>query len=252
MEPISSTDMAVLAARIESLGVRLDALASRAESRKWITIVAGGAVVIGMLGYLRYLHSTIAQFADPNVLVELAAANTEPRLDAEISSLGENLVAQAPEVITMAEKAVLESPPQLAGEARRFLATHFDGQISRLEGDVYESLRGLLSVALSRAVEKGVNLADPAQVNALVEQAIPLVRSELKGKVLALYDEYASGAESIGGFVERLASSPDLSPVEKQQREILLTGLTIIQKMESDPSRRPLHGILEGKAPDTN
>jgi hypothetical protein len=251
MEPVSPADATALASRIESLGARLDALASRAETRKWITIVAGGAIVLGMLGYLRYLHSTISQFADPHVLIELAAANAEPRLDAEIDNLGENLVAQAPEVITMAEKAVLDSPPQLAGEARRFLASNFDGQISGLEEKVYEALRGLLSTAVSRAVEKGVNLADPAQMNALVEQAIPLVRSELKGKVVELYEEYTSGAESIGGYVERLASAADLSPVEKQQREILLTGLALIQKMESDPSRSPLQGVLEGKAPET-
>lgn len=250
MESVSPAEAAAIASRVESLEARLNALASRAETRKWITIAAGGAILLGMVGYLRYLHSTISQFADPNVLIELAASNAEPRLDAEIDSLGENIVAQAPEVIEMAEKVVLDSPPQLAGEARRFLASNFDDQLSSLETKVYEALRVILTAAVSKAVEKGVNLADPAQVDALFEQSIPLVRNELKGKVVELYDEYASGAESIGKYVERLAAAADLTPVEQQQREILLTGLAIIQKMESDPSRSPLQGVLEGKAPE--
>jgi hypothetical protein len=202
-----------------------------------------------MLAYLRYLHSTVEQFADPQVVVELASSAVEPQLDAQLDELGENLAAQAPETIAMVEKMVLDSPPQLVAEGRRFLVSTFDTQLADLEKQGYGLIQGALSTALTTAVESGVNLNDPAQIDKLVDDAIPLVRKELTAKVKELYEEYAAGSASLGEFINRLAKASDLSPLEKEQREVLITGLALIQKLESDPSRSPLQGVLEGKLP---
>jgi hypothetical protein len=238
-----------LAARIDALASRIESMAARAERRSWMTLAVAGFVLLGMFAYLRYLSTTVEQFADPKVVVELASSAVEPQLDAELNSLGENLAAQAPETIAMVEKMVLQSPPQLVAEGRRFLVSTFDAQLSELEKQGYGSIQGMLSTAFTQAAEKGVDLNDPAQVDKLVDDAIPLVRKELTAKVNELYREYAAGSDSVGEFVDRLATASDLSPLEKEQREVLIAGLALIQKLEADPSRSPLQGILDGKLP---
>jgi hypothetical protein len=239
-----------LAARVDAVASRIESMAARAERRSWTTLAVVGVLVLGMLAYLRYLHSTIEQFADPPVLVELASSAVEPQLDAELNTLGENLTAQAPEAIAAVEKMVLDSPPQLVAEGRRMLVSTFDTQLAQLESQGYESIQGMLSTAFQQAAEKGIDLNDPAQVDKLVDDAIPLVRKELTAKVRELYQQYADGSASVGEFIERLAKANDLSPLEKQQREVLITGLALIQKLEADPSRSPLQGVLDGKLPE--
>jgi hypothetical protein len=239
-----------VSARIDALASRLESMATRADRRSWMTLAIAGVVLLGMLAYLRYLHNTIEQFADPKVVVELASSAVEPQLDAELSGLGETLTAQAPETIAMVEKMVLQSPPQLVAEGRRFLLSTFDTQLTELEKQGYGSIQGMLSTAFTKAAEKGIDLNDPAQVDKLVDDAIPLVRKELTAKVNELYREYAAGADSVGQFVDRLATARDLSPLEREQREVLITGLALIQKLEADPSRSPLQGILDGKLPE--
>ena len=38
-----------------------------------------------------------------------------------------------------------------------------------------------------------------------------------------------------------------LTPLQQSQREILLTGLALIKKIESDPKRAPLQKALDGR-----
>jgi hypothetical protein len=239
-----------LAARVDALASRIESMAARAERRSWTTLAVVGVLVLGMLAYLRYLHGTIEQFADPPVLVELASSAVEPQLDAELNTLGENLTAQAPEAIAAVEKMVLDSPPQLVAEGRRMLVSTFDSQLAELEKQGQQSIQGMLATAFQQAAEQGIDLNDPAQVDRLVDDAIPLVRKELTAKVRELYQEYADGSASIGEFIDRLATANDLSPLEKQQREVLITGLALIQKLEADPARSPLQGVLDGKLPE--
>ncbi len=239
-----------LAARVDAVASRIESMAARAERRSWTTLAVVGVLVLGMLAYLRYLHGTIEQFADPPVLVELASSAVEPQLDAELNTLGENLTAQAPEAIAAVEKMVLDSPPQLVAEGRRMLVSTFDSQLAELEKQGQQSIQGMLATAFQQAAEQGIDLNDPAQVDKLVDDAIPLVRKELTAKVRELYQEYADGSASVGEFIDRLATANDLSPLEKQQREVLITGLALIQKLEADPARSPLQGVLDGKLPE--
>jgi hypothetical protein len=54
----------------------------------------------------------------------------------------------------------------------------------------------------------------------------------------------------VGSYIEELVSAGDaatLSPLQQSQRELLLTGLALIKKIESDPQRAPLQKILDGR-----
>ena len=166
------------------------------------------------------------------------------------SSLGENLIAQTPAMITEVEKVVLESPPAIVAEGQRLLLQTFEKQLLELEARADQLIQGMLSTALKQASDQGLDLNSPDAVNALVDDAIALVRKELKTKIDDLYVEYSDGAHSVSEFIDRLASASDLSPIEKEQREVLITSLALLQKLESDPSRSPLQGIIKGDLPE--
>jgi hypothetical protein len=76
------------------------------------------------------------------------------------------------------------------------------------------------------------------------------MRDALKKAIDELYREYTAGADNVGSYVEQLVASgadASLSPLQQSQREILLTGLALIKKIESDPTRAPLQKILDGR-----
>jgi hypothetical protein len=234
---------------VSSLANCVEKAAATANQRRLIALaVMGGLLLAGGL-YLRYLYRTITEFAEPNVIVELAAAQVEPQINSEIDRLDVVLKAEAPGLINQAEKLVLDAPPQIAQEANRFLASQFDEHITKLEEQSYDLVSGMLKEAIDRSVDKGININDKQQVDKLLEDAVPLVRDELRKVISRLYAEYAAGADGIGSFVERLTTATNLSPLEQHQREVLLTGLALIKKIEADPSRAPLQGVIEGRSP---
>ena len=76
------------------------------------------------------------------------------------------------------------------------------------------------------------------------------MRDALKKAVDDLYGEYTIGADSLGSYIEQLAeggADKQLTPLQQSQREILLTGLALIKKIEADPKRAPLQKVLEGR-----
>ncbi|MBM3955514.1 MAG: hypothetical protein FJ309_13020 [Planctomycetes bacterium] len=238
-----------LAGAVAALERRLDSTAAAAGTRRLLTSLAVAALVAGVGAYLNYLHSTVKKFAEPDVIVALAAATLEPRLDEEVGKLGQRLVAEAPAVLDHAEKALLDAPPQIVSGARDLLATQFDGQIKGLEEKVYTLVSGMLQESLARARREGINLDDDAQLDALVDASAPQIRAELKKAVDELYVEYRQAADGIGRLVERLTSGEPLDAEEQRQKEILVTGLAIIRKLENDPSRAPVQGVIRGDVP---
>lgn len=234
---------------VSSLANCVEKAATTANQRRLITLaVMAGLLLAGGL-YLRFLYRTITEFAEPNVVVELAAAQVEPQINSEIDRLDVVLKAEAPGLINQAEKLVLDAPPQIAQEANRFLASQFDEHITKLEEQSYELVSGMLKEAVDRSTDKGININDNQQVDKLLEDVVPLVRDELRKVISRVYAEYAAGADGIGSFVERLTTATDLTPLERHQREVLLTGLALIKKIETDPSRAPLQGVIEGRSP---
>lgn len=234
---------------VSSLANCVEKAAATANQRRLIALAVMGGLLLASGLYLRYLYRTITEFAEPNVIVELAAAQVEPQINSEIDRLDVVLKAEAPGLMNQAEKLVLDAPPQIAQEANRFLASQFDEHITKLEEQSYDLVSGMLEEAIARSAEKGININDNQQVDKLLEDAVPLVRDELRKVISRLYAEYAAGADGIGSFVERLTTASNLSPLEKHQREVLLTGLALIKKIEADPSRAPLQGVIEGRSP---
>jgi hypothetical protein len=76
------------------------------------------------------------------------------------------------------------------------------------------------------------------------------MRDTLKKAIDELYREYTAGAGTVGSYIEELVSAggdASLSPLQQSHRELLLTGLALIKKIESDPQRAPLQKILDGR-----
>lgn len=236
---------------VAALGRRLDASATSASRRRWLTTLVLGAMLLGVGGYLSWLHATIGKYAEPDTLVELAAATLEPRLEEEVGRVGERLVAEAPAVLDQAEKMVLDAPPKIVSGAGDYLASQFDGHLSDLEERVYTLVSGMLAESLDRARSEGIDLDDDKQVDALVDKAAPFMRTELKKAVDEIYAEYRKSAEGIGAVVARLTSGEPLDADEERQKEILVTGLAIIRKLEADPSRAPVQGVIRGDVPQS-
>ncbi len=238
-----------LAEEVSVLTRRIDAAAAAAGRRRWLTTLVLGALLVGVGGYLFWLHHMIGKYAEPDTLVELAAATLEPRLEEEVGRVGERLVAEAPAVLDQAEKLVLDAPPRIVSGAGGYLASQFDGQLVSLEERVYVLVSGMLKESLDRARAEGIDLDDDAQVDALVDKAAPFMREELKKAVDEIYAEYRKSAEGIGAIVARLTSGEPLDAEEARQKEILVTGLAIIRKLEADPARAPLQGVIRGEVP---
>lgn len=235
--------------RLAVLERRLQESATAASRRRTRTGIVLGVLVLGVAGYLAWLHATIKTFAEPDTLVELAAATLQPRLEEEVDRVGERLVAEAPALLDQAERMVLDSPPQLVAGAGDYLASQFDGHITLLEERVYALVSGMLKESLDRARAEGIDLEDDAQVDALVDQAAPLMRAELKKAVDEIYAEYRKSADGFGTVVDRLTGGEALDAAEERRKEILVSGLAIIRKLEADPSRAPVQGVIRGEVP---
>ncbi|NBV46723.1 MAG: hypothetical protein EBR86_14070 [Planctomycetia bacterium] len=234
---------------VATLARRLEATASKAGQRRLLTGLVLAVLLAGVGAYLSWLHTQIRTFAEPATLVELASATLQPRLEEEVGRVGQRLVDEAPAVLDQAEKMILDSPPQIVSGAREILASRFDGQMALLEERVFTLVSGMLKESLERARREGVNLDDDAQLDKLVDDSAALMRAELEKAVDELYAEYRRSADGIGSLVERITSGAPLEPAEQRQKEILVTGLAIIRKLEADPSRAPIQGVIRGEKP---
>jgi hypothetical protein len=247
--PADDAGRETLEASLRSLAGRVDVLADAAKRRQWITGLVLGGLLLGTAGYLGWLYRTVTEFADPEVIVELASAQIEPRIDEQVDSVGEQLRAQAPALLDQAEKIVLDAPPQVSLEAQRYLGSQLDTHIKTLEEQTYDLVSGMLKESLARAKAEGIDLNDDDQVDKLVAEAAPLAREEFRRVIRKVHGEYAEGADNIASYLDRLTSGAPLSVLEERQRDVLITGLSLIEKLESDPSRAPIRGLLEGRMP---
>jgi len=240
----------ILESKIMKLHSRMEQTVAEGRRRLLMTGLAMGALLLAGSGYLWWLSSKITEFADPGTIVELAAAQIEPQINAEAARFGDTLKAQAPAVIDQAEKAVLAAPPQIAREAESYASSFIDKQLESLESQAYDVASKTLEGSITKAREEGVDLTDAKQLDALIDSAGPAMRNALKKAIDDLYKEYTLGADSLGGYIETLVANDgtaSLTPIQQNQREILLTGLALIKKIESDPQRAPLQKVLDGR-----
>jgi hypothetical protein len=239
-----------LESKIMKLHSRMEQTVAQGRRRMLMTAVAMGALLLAGAAYLRYLYKTVAEFADASTLVELAAAQVEPQLNVEAARFGDTLEAQAPAVLDQAEKLVLAAPPQVAREVENYTASFVDKQLVSLEAQAYDVVQKTLQGAIDKARDEGIDLKDEKQLDALIDAAAPAMRDTLKQAIDRLYAEYTAGADSLAGYIEKLVAEggqDKLTALEKSQRETLLTGLAIIKKIESDPTRSPLQKVIQGK-----
>ena len=237
-----------LESKIMNLHSRLEKAVTQNSRRHTMTAVVMGCLLLASAGYLRYLYTTVAEFADASTLVELIATQAEPQLNIEAARFGDTLEAQAPAVLDQAEKFLLSAPATMSRALEGYASTFADEQLMSLESQTYDVVSKTLDEAISKAEEGGVDLTDAKQLDALVDSAAPTMRETLKKAIDELYAEYTDGADSVGSYIEELTApgkEKQLTPLQQSQREILLTGLAIIQRMESDPSRAPLQGVLD-------
>lgn len=240
----------ILESKIMRLHSRMEQTVAQGRRRLLTTAIAMGCLLLAASGYLWYLYAKIAEFADARTVVELAAAQIEPQLNMEASRFGDTLEAQAPAVMDQAEKAMLAAPPQIAKSIEEYTSTFVDKQLSTLEAQAYDVVSKTLEGSMIKAREQGIDLNDEKQLDALVAAAAPTMRDALKKAIDQLYGEYTSGADNLGSYIEQLAAAGDgktLTPYQQTQREILLTGLALIKKMESDPDRAPLQKVIDGR-----
>jgi hypothetical protein len=239
-----------LESKIMKLHSRMEETVVQGRRRLLTTAVVMGGLLLAASGYLWFLYSKIAEFADARTVIELAAAQVEPQLNVEASRFGDTLEAQAPVVLDQAEKAVLAAPPQIAREVQNYASTFVDKQLSSLEAQAYDVVSKTLDGAMVKAREEGIDLSDEKQLDALIDSAAPTMRDALKKAVDDLYREYTVGADSLGAYIEQLAAADadtQLTPLQQSQRAILLTGLALIKKIEADPKRAPLQKALDGR-----
>jgi hypothetical protein len=239
-----------LESKIMKLHSRMEETVVQGRRRLLTTAVVMGGLLLAASGYLWFLYSKIAEFADARTVIELAAAQVEPQLNVEASRFGDTLEAQAPVVLDQAEKAVLAAPPQIAREVQNYASTFVDKQLSSLEAQAYDVVSKTLDGAMVKAREEGIDLSDEKQLDALIDSAAPTMRDALKKAVDDLYREYTAGADSLGAYIEQLAAADadtQLTPLQQSQRAILLTGLALIKRIEADPKRAPLQKALDGR-----
>jgi len=237
-------------AKLVRLEKRMEEALVQSQKRRFLTTLAVAGLLLGAVSYLWWLSSTIAEFADPDTIVELASAQIQPQLDAEAARFSQTLESQAPVVIDQMEKVLLAAPPQIAREAENYTVSLLKDQLGSLEKQSYEVASSTLTNALVKAHDEGVDLTDEKQLDALVDSTAPLMRAELGKAVDTLHAEYTSGAADVAATIEELTADDGekLDATRRAHRELLLTGLALIKKMEADPKRAPLQNILEGRS----
>lgn len=239
-----------LEAKLLRLEQRMEEALQQSRRRRLTTGVALGAILLGATAYLWWLSRTIREFAEPATLVELAAVQVEPLLDAEADRFSQTLTDQAPAVMDQMEKLILNAPAQLAREAEGSMMTLLRGGLESLEQRAYDVASTTLANTLVKAHDEGVDLTDDAQLDAVVDAAAPTLEGELTKAVEKIHAEYTDGAADVASAIEVLAAGDGsgLDATKKIHRELLLTGLALIKKMEADPRRAPLQNLIEGRS----
>lgn len=244
----SSAVSQALEAKILRLAGRVEQVVDQGRRRQFVTAAVMAGILAAAGGYLWYLYSKIAEFADARTVVELASAQIEPQLNVEAARFGDTLAAQAPFVFDQAEKVVLDAPPQLSRRLQDYVGSFLDKHLASLETQTYDVMRDTLESSIVKAKEDGIDLAEEKQLDALVKAAGPVIRGELKKEIDKLYADYTVGADNVTAFIQQLVAEDGdkkLSALEQSQRDVLLTGLAIIKRLELDPSRAPVQKVID-------
>lgn len=246
---MSNPDLATVENRLQALENRVAKNAAKAKSRATLTVVVMACLLVGVFFYLRFLSTTIAIAAEAPTLVQLIADQVEPRLQQAPAKLTESLKAQAPMVVDRSEKMILDALPEVLDQADSFLVSFFDREFQEIEKKAYDVIHEGFNDVIAQAKEKKLDLSKEGELEAAVGKIAPNLRKMIETIIEENMKEFESGTNEISAYVGRLSANENLTDHEKAHREIMISGLALIKKMEQDPSRAPIKGVLRGDVP---
>ncbi len=247
---MSNPDLATVENRVQALENRLTKNAAKAKSRLTLTIIVMACLLVGVFFYLRFLSSTITTAAEAPTLVQLIADQVEPRLEEAPAKLTESLKAQAPMVVDRGERMILDALPEVLDQADSFLVSFFEKEFQEIEKKAYDVIHEGFKDIVTQAKEKKIDLAKEGELEAAVGKIAPNLRKMIETIIEENMEEFKSGTNEISAYVSRLSANQGLTDHEEAHREIMISGLALIKKMEQDPSRSPIKGVLRGDFPD--
>ena len=103
--------------------------------------------------------------------------------------------------------------------------------------------------AKSTINEHILNIYKEGELEKAVAQAAPTLREMAETLIKENFAKYSAGTEGVAAYLDRIATSNDLSDHEQSQKEVLITGLALLRKMEDDRTRAPLQSLLDGQFP---
>ena len=247
---MSNPDLATVENHLQALENRVTKNAARAKSRLTLTVLVMACLLVGVFFYLRFLSTTITAAAEAPTLVQLIADQVEPRLQEAPEKLTESLKAQAPMVVDRGEKMILDALPEVLDQADSFLVSFFEKEFQEIEKKAYDVIHEGFKDVVTQAKEKKIDLAKEGELEAAVSKIAPNLRKMIEIIIEENVKQFESGTNEISAYVSRLSTNEGLTDHEKAHREIMISGLALIKKMEQDPSRSPIKGVLRGDLPE--
>ena len=247
---MSNPDLATVENHLQALENRVTKNAARAKSRLTLTVLVMACLLVGVFFYLRFLSTTITAAAEAPTLVQLIADQVEPRLQEAPEKLTESLKAQAPMVVDGGEKMILDALPEVLDQADSFLVSFFEKEFQEIEEKAYDVIHEGFKDVVTQAKEKKIDLAKEGELEAAVGKIAPNLRKMIETIIEENMKAIESGSNEISAYVSRLSANKGLTDHEKAHREIIISGLALIKKMEQDPSRSPIKGVLRGDLPE--
>jgi len=247
MSTSNSSDAA--SSRLQGLQTRVAETAARSSQRLTVTSLVMLALLLGVFFYLRFLSNTISEFADAPTLVQLVADQVEPRLQEAPAQLAESLKEQAPVIVGQGETLIMEAVPQLLEEADSVIVGFFESEFKEIEDEAYRVIHDAFEDIIAEAKKKNIDLAKEGELEKAVAQAAPALREMVQVVIEQNFEKFSEGTTGVGVYIDHIASDENLTDHEQAQKEVLISGLALLKKMELDRSRAPIQGVLDGTIP---
>ena len=244
------TDLSTIEKRLHALEDRIAKTAAKSKSRLTLTIAVMACLLVGAFFYLRFLSTSITTAADAPTLVQLVADQVEPRLQQAPAQLTESLKSQAPMVVDRGEQLILDALPEALDQADTFIISFFEKEFEEIEKKAYDVIHDGFDDVITQAKAKNFDFAKDGELEEAVGEIAPNLRLMIESIIEENMQEFKTGTNEVSAYISRLSTDQNLTDHEKAHREILISGIALIRKMENDPSRSPIGGILKGDLPN--
>lgn len=248
MSTTNSSDTA--SGRLQSLQTRVAETAARSSQRLTVTSLVMLALLLGVFFYLRFLSKTITEFADAPTLVQLVSDQVEPRLQEAPAQLAESLKEQAPAIVEQGEKVIMDAVPQMLKEADSVVVGFFENEFKEIEDEAYRVIHDAFEDVIAEAKKKNIDLAKEGELEKAVAQAAPALSEMIQVVIEQNFDKFSEGTTEVGVYIDHIATDENLTDHEQAQKQVLISGLALLKKMESDRSRAPIQSVLNGTIPE--